>query len=192
MPTAESLAELSRRIASGDPEAFAVFYRRWFDRCVGLVQRATGLDHASSLDVVQDTMMRLARAMPIFDTDLDGERWLRRVLVNAARDRLRAELRRRTREARSMQARRPGRQSQIDDRSEENAALAQRLARLEQDAADLLRRRFSLGWTLERIASEIGLKPGAVDGRLRRLLERLRREADGTESSSEERGGGRA
>lgn len=178
MSTAESLAELSQRIASGDPEAFAVFYRCWFDRCAGLVRRATGLDHASSLDVVQDTMVRLARSMPTFDTDLDGERWLRRVLVNAARDRLRSELRRRTREARSMRERRSAAAVEAVDDSAEIASLARRLARLELEAADLLRKRFSLGWTLERIAREIGLKPGAVDGRLRRLLARLRRDVD--------------
>jgi len=191
VPTADTLAELSRRIASDDPEAFAVFYRAWFDRCVGLVRRATGLDHATCLDVVQDVMMRLAVSMPIFDADADGERWLRRVLVNAARDRLRAALRRRIREQRSMRARRSWRDPQPAGRPDEIAALAKQLARLEQDAADLLRRRFSLGWTLERISREIGLKPGAVDGRLRRLLERLRRDADDTRSSPEERGGGR-
>ncbi len=87
--------------------------------------------------------MRLARTMPIFDTDLDGERWLRRVLVNAARDRLRSELRRRTREARSMRERRSGAATEAVDDSVEIASLARRLARLELEAAELLRKRLA-------------------------------------------------
>jgi RNA polymerase sigma factor (sigma-70 family) len=188
VPTEDSLVELSRRIASGDPEAFAVFYRAWFDRSAGLVRRATGLDHAACLDVVQTVMIRLAVSMPTFPSDADGERWLRRVLVNAARDRLREEVRRRAREQKAMRLDRRSNAPQDGERSEELAMLARQLARLEWDAADLLRRRFSLGWTLERIARELGLKPGAVDGRLRRLFERLRREEPGDRSASENGG----
>jgi hypothetical protein len=34
--------------------------------------------------------------------------------------------------------------------------------------------RHRLGWTLERIGAVVGLAPGAVDGRLRRIIGRLR------------------
>ncbi|MCH8316763.1 MAG: sigma-70 family RNA polymerase sigma factor [Planctomycetes bacterium] len=39
----------------------------------------------------------------------------------------------------------------------------------------LMRHRF--GWTLKRIGDALGLKPGAVDGRIRRVLTKLRRRA---------------
>jgi DNA-directed RNA polymerase specialized sigma24 family protein len=42
----------------------------------------------------------------------------------------------------------------------------------------LIHWRYRLGWTLQRIAETVGLKPGAIDGRLRRALERLRLRAE--------------
>lgn len=174
MPTEPSLASLSRRIASGDDDAFRDFYRAWFPRCVALVHRATGLDRDACMDVVQDVMVRMADRMPPFDTDEAGMLWLRRVLVNAARDRLRSELRRRRREQRSAQGRGPADQAPHHDATDEVDRLRRQLDRLEHDAADLLHRRFVLGWTLERIARELGIRTGAVDGRIRRILERLR------------------
>jgi len=39
----------------------------------------------------------------------------------------------------------------------------------------LMRHRF--GWTLQQIGAALGIKPGAVDGRLRRLVGGLRRRA---------------
>ena len=57
---------------------------------------------------------------------------------------------------------------------EELHDLEKRLHRLETGAADLLRRRFVLGWTLERIGRELGIGAGAVDGRIRRALSTLK------------------
>ena len=44
----------------------------------------------------------------------------------------------------------------------------------------LLTMRYRFGWTLQRIGAAVGLKPGAVDGRLARLVAALRRRAQET------------
>jgi len=41
----------------------------------------------------------------------------------------------------------------------------------------LLVMRYRLGWTLERIGRAVGLRPGAVDSRLRRATNELREKA---------------
>ena len=158
---------LSRRIAAGDTAAFAVFYERWFDRCVGETRRRTGLDESACLDIVQDAMLRVATKMPVFQSEEELERWLRRVLINGARDRIRAETRRLRRESQL-------RPEPIERDLEAIDELSKKMDSLDAESRELLQRRFDLGWTLERIGRELGLAPGAVDGRIRRVLARLR------------------
>jgi RNA polymerase sigma factor (sigma-70 family) len=184
LPTEDSLVLFSRRIAAGDLDAFAAFYRAWFGRSVDLVHRATKLDRSDCMDVVQGVMVRAADRMPAFESEIDGERWLRRVLVNAARDRLRSELRRRGRERRSAETRGESVDAPSAASADEVDRLRRQLERLERDAADLLYRRFALGWTLEQIAHELGMRTGAVDGRIRRILGRLRAASEAARDGS--------
>ena len=58
--------------------------------------------------------------------------------------------------------------------------LRRELAALDDPQTRLLVMRYRLGWTLQRIGSALGLKPGAVDGRLGRLTAALRRRAQET------------
>ena len=159
---------LSRRIASGDTEAFAAFYEAWFDRCVSETRRRTGLDEAACLDVVQDAMLRVATRMPVFETQEELERWMRRVLLNGARDRIRAEARRIRRESHVRVA------TAAESDRDSLAEIDDRLRAIDKESAQLLRRRYDFGWTLEQIGRELGLRPGAVDGRIRRILKKLR------------------
>ena len=166
-PEILDVCTLSRRIASGDTEAFAVFYEAWFNFCTDEVHRMTALDEAACMDVVQDVMLKIAPRFPVVETVGDLERWMRRVLINGARDRLRAEARRAVREHRAHPAPPARERKALED-------LRTRLDTLDSEACDLLRRRFDLGWTLERIGRELGLRPGAVDGRINRILKKLR------------------
>ena len=171
---------LTTAIASGDTEAFARFYGAWFDAMYAEAARATGRDEAFCLDVIQDAMLRVIRRMRPMATEGDLRRWLRAVVQSCAYDRLRGESRRRRREAEAAAGRRDSGPPEASDRDE----LCRRLQWLEQqlrtcDAASvqmlLMRHRF--GWTLRQIGAALGVKPGAVDGRLRRLVGGLRREA---------------
>ncbi len=130
------------------------------------------------MDVAQDALLKAATSMPVFETDRAGEAWLRRVLVNRARDHLRSELRRKRRESHASSTRDHGPVVDASPEQDDVETLQERLRMLEEDAADLLRRRFVLGWTLQRIARELGIGTGAVDGRIRRALVVLKGASD--------------
>ena len=95
-PNQPATRQLTAAIASGSTEAFAAFYESWFDRCVESTMTMTRFDEATALDIVQDAMMTVATQMPRFDEERQLRAWLDRVLLNAARDRIRSETRRRT------------------------------------------------------------------------------------------------
>jgi RNA polymerase sigma factor (sigma-70 family) len=171
---------LTTAIASGDTEAFARFYRAWFDAMYADAVGATGRDEAFCLDVVQDAMLRIIRRMKPMATEGDLRRWLRAVVRSCAYDRLRSESRRRQREAEAA----AGRQDAGTQAAPDRAELRRRLQWLEQQlrtcddaSVRMLLMRHRFGWTLQQIGVALGIKPGAVDGRLRRLVLRFRRTA---------------
>jgi RNA polymerase sigma factor (sigma-70 family) len=171
---------LTTAIASGDTEAFARFYRTWFDAMYADAVRATGRDEAFCLDVVQDAMMKIIRRMKPMATEGDLSRWLRAVVQSCAYDRLRGESRRRRREAEAAAGRRePGTRTATDrgDLRERLQWLEQQLRTCDDASVRLLLMRHRFGWTLQQIGVALGIKPGAVDGRLRRLVGGLRRTA---------------
>ncbi len=165
---------LTAAIASGDTEAFARFFDLWFEWMRREAGRATGRDESFCLDVVQDSMMRVIRSMKPMPTEDDLRRWLGVVVRSCAYDRLRAEARARARQRRGHTA----------TPAEYDMELHSRIRWIEQELrsmsscnAELLLMRYRFGWTLQQIANALGLKTGAVDGRLRRLIGMLRRHA---------------
>ncbi|MCH2160366.1 MAG: sigma-70 family RNA polymerase sigma factor [Phycisphaerales bacterium] len=181
-PCIDDVAALTRRIASGDTEAFADFYSLWFDDCVSQARRMTGLDESACLDVVQEAMLKAATRMPVMGEQVELEKWMRRIMINGARDRIRREMRRARHEAVERTMHTTESHADTESRSE----LQARISDLDAESAQLLQRRFDLGWTLERIGREIGLRPGAVDGRIKRLLRRLGGELGGGASEQGE------
>lgn len=170
---------LTAAIASGSTEAFAVFYEGWFDRAYRSIRKMTGFDESTCLDVVQDAMLKAATSMPRLRDESQLSAWLNRVMLNVARDRIRSEMRRSRREeaVQPVHAERAA--------PEDLEALAMHLDTLESEQQALLHARFSLGWTLHRIADSVGLGAGAVDGRIKRALNQLRDEfTDDSEGST--------
>ena len=166
-----STIRLTAAIASGSTEAFAVFYEIWFDRCLESAMKMTGFDEPTVLDIVQDTMVTAATQLPRFRDERQLKAWLDRVMLNGARDWIRSESRRRRREQRPVE-------SKVDSMtSEDLEELDRHLETLDEQQRSILHLRFSLGWSLQKIGNGLGLGgPGSIDGRIRRSLERLRRE----------------
>lgn len=171
--------ELTRALARGDRLAFEVLYREHFGRMVGLAQRATGRDEAFSLDVVHDAFVRIIDRPVICESDELLRAWLRRVVLAAAIDRLRAEARRRGREAVAGE-RLDGMESGGAEWAAERLAwLAVELKRLPDQDRELIELRFRAERSLAEIAAGgTGLGWAAVHGRIRRAIERLRRSAE--------------
>jgi RNA polymerase sigma-70 factor (ECF subfamily) len=79
---------LLRAHAEGDPEAFAVLYRRHRDRLWAVALRTMG-DREDAADALQDALLSAHRAAPRFRGDSAVTTWLHRIVVNACLDRIR-------------------------------------------------------------------------------------------------------
>jgi RNA polymerase sigma factor (sigma-70 family) len=176
-----SVREQTAAIAAGDREAFTRFYHEWFDHCLAEARRCTGRDESFCLDAVQETMLRVIRHIKPLDDEAALVAWLHATLRSACVDLLRKDLRRRRREQRALARRPTDSDGDRDDVNQETFNridwLRRELAALPPESVRLLNMRFRLGWTLTRIASMVGVKPGAVDGRINRTLARLRSNA---------------
>lgn len=170
----DSIRQLTSAIASGETGALARFYHRWFDRMYAEANRVTGRDESFCLDVVEEAMMRVIRSLGPMDNEAALWGWLRAVIRSCALDRLRREMRRRKREQAGEGIAPP---APPDDLEERLAWLRRELAEMNDHDSALLTMRHRFGWTLRQVAGAVGLNPGAVDGRLRRTLQTLRRRA---------------
>ena len=170
-----SVQEQTAAIASGDTEAFARFFRSRFDEMYADARRATGRDESFCLDVVQEAMVRVIRSIKPMATEQRLRNWLRVVVRSCAYDQLRKEIRRqRVETAAAQHVPTASADQELADRCE---WLGRELASMDAADARLLLMRYRLGWTLEWIGRAVGLKPGAVDGRVGRLVAGLRRRA---------------
>lgn len=177
---ASDLSSLLSRVASGDREAFALFYDEWFPTVLAQARRAARGDEHEAEDIVQEVMMKLIRRTPIVETPAALGAWLRRAALTTARDLALSASRRRGRDAKAVAAAACFSQQQHagQDVAERLIWLRRELAALDDEARDTLAQRFVLGRTLAQIGSVFGLSPGAVDGRIGRLLKVLRRRAE--------------
>ncbi len=172
---------LTRAIRRGDAEALRRHYEAWFDPCYAMARKLTRRDESFCLDVVQEAMLRIVKAMPILDTEAQVQVWMGAVVRTTAIDMLRRERRRTAREKRS-HADSPASQPSHAEFHTRDAArwLAQEVRSLPQKDQVLLRLRFADDRTLREVAMASGMSDGAVHGRIRRALAVLRRAGEET------------
>ncbi len=170
----DHIHRLTTAIASGDPEAFALLYKAKFDFVLRIVRRTTRFDEQTSLDMVQDAMLRVVRHMkPIKDEKaLDG--WLARIAKHVALDYLKRDRRRRMRELASMNGRSQVTEERIEALNEKAAWLRRELSGLDRVSAGVIEMRYYADLTLKAIGERLGLSSGAVHSRLRRSIKTLR------------------
>jgi RNA polymerase sigma factor (sigma-70 family) len=182
----DSIRELCRRIASGDPEALSRLYLDQFDRLYATARRATGRDESFCLDVVHEAMLRVIRSIPrSIDTEMTLRAWLSRVVQACALDALRAERRRHRRETRASSDKTMVKSEGDTDVQERIEWLRRALRAQGGETAILLRLRHGTGWTLKRLGRAFNLSTGAVDGRINRALSVMREQ--GKENFDESR-----
>ena len=167
---------LTAAIAAGDTEAFTRFYHEWFDSMLAEARRATRRDESFCLDVVQDALMRVIRAIKPMNSTDDVRRWLRVVVQTRAYDRLRRESRLRRLEIEVARGR-PVAPAAAEDPRPRLEWIERQLRSLDDRQVQLLLMRHRFGWTLRQIGEVLGRTPGAIDGRLKRLRATLRRKA---------------
>jgi RNA polymerase sigma-70 factor, ECF subfamily len=82
--------ELLGAHVAGDPDAFAILFRRHRDRLWGVALRTMG-NPEDAADALQDGMISAFRRADSFRGEAQVTTWLHRVVVNACLDRLRAQ-----------------------------------------------------------------------------------------------------
>jgi RNA polymerase sigma factor (sigma-70 family) len=175
---------LTAAIAEGDERAFGAFYEAWFDRTFALARSISRRDEAFCLDVVQDAMLRVVRAMKPLPDEAAVTHWMGRVVFTTALDHLRGEARRRKREERvgaeaAAAAARDGHgggggEDAGREREDRLRWLEEQLEELSGADRLLMDERFRRGRTLEAAGAAAGITGNAAHGRLRRIIERLR------------------
>jgi RNA polymerase sigma-70 factor, ECF subfamily len=80
--------ELLQAHAAGDPDAFAVIFRRHRDRLWAVALRTTG-NRDDAAEALQEALLSAHRAAGRFRGDAAVTTWLHRIVVNACVDRLR-------------------------------------------------------------------------------------------------------
>jgi RNA polymerase sigma-70 factor (ECF subfamily) len=172
-------SEISRRMAAGDSDAFAQVYEACYEQVLKGAQRYTGGDSDAAKDIVQEVFLKLIRSMRPMRDERQLRGFVRVITKCVALDFLKAERRR------SGTLRKFSEGHGVAESAEPLVQLSARiywlteqLQSLSEDQRQLLDWRYRLGWTLESIGSRLGLKSGAIDGRIRRVLQQLKRQSE--------------
>jgi RNA polymerase sigma factor (sigma-70 family) len=177
----ERIQHLTAAMAAGNARAVDAFYREYFDWMYGQARRVTRRDEAFCLDVVQDAVLRVMRTVKGVDDQGRFRGWLRLVVQTTAYDLLRAETRRKNREAMASGAGRTGgNQLRVDADSLALDWLREEISKLDSELVNLIELRYTQSWSLREIGKKLGLSTGAVDGRLRRAITKLKLAAEET------------
>ena len=180
------LDELLRRARARDPEALTRLVEFYSARVFGLLYRLTRTRDAAE-DLLQETFLRVVRALGQYEHVGKFEAWLFRIAANLARDRARAQRRRGAAvpagdrdvdEARGagQHAGRPGDPEQgLVDR-EQGERLARAVARLSDAEREIILLRHYSELSFREIADVLGVPLGTALARAHRALGRLRQE----------------
>lgn len=170
---ASDVRVLTRRVGSGDADAFERLYRAWYARVVRMARAAGGRDEAFCLDIAHDVFVRVATKLPVLDDEAALGAWLSRATLRAVLDALRAERRRRAREGAATGPGSPDGGAGID----EVAWLRSQMELLPTGDFELAMIRLAQQRTLRETGVATGTSGDAAHGRVRRLVERLREAA---------------
>jgi RNA polymerase sigma factor (sigma-70 family) len=175
----DGIDKLTAAMAAGDEDAVAAFYRRYFDWLLAQARRASGRDEAFYLDVVQDAVLRIIRAVKPVNCERQLLAWLKIVVQTTAFDLLRQESRRIARETLAVSSRGESLAAPDDASADETqiAWLRSEISRMDPELVRMIEMRYQKRWTLRRIGEAMGLSTGAIDSRLRRVLCHLRSRA---------------
>jgi RNA polymerase sigma factor (sigma-70 family) len=172
-------AQVTSLIIAGDQAAFETYYNHYFEPMLKMAKRFSGFSTENCLDLVHDAMLKAGKGMrPIADSrSLDA--WTRAVMQSVCLDRLRKKTRERNFIRQQLESGETEKQgySGADDNVARIAWIESSVENLPADLQQLFSWRFRLGWSLKAIGRQLGISTGAVDGRMRRAIEKLREQA---------------
>lgn len=167
-------ADLLRRFADGDEEAFSQIVERYAGLVFCVCNRVLG-DRARAEDVAQETFFRLLKSRDSVSQSLGG--WLHRAATRLAVDALRSETARRKREAVVAAEAYELASDPADDGptwADVSPHVDTALAELPADERELLVRHFLQGVPQAQIATERGVSTATLSRRMRDAVAALR------------------
>jgi len=172
---APDIAVLTAALSRGEEPAFHLFYHRYVPRLLRyLLVLAAGREEVAR-EVLQQTLMRVARHVKMFDAEEKFWSWLTVVARTAFVDDRRKQNRYLAFLDRFLH-----RQSSIDAPSESDAErhlsilLEEEVERLPGEERALIERKYFSGASVQTIAEETHLTPKAVEARLVRTRRKLK------------------
>ena len=175
--TTDRTRRLTRSIARGEPDAFDEYYDRYFDVMFRFARSLTGADESTCLDIVHDSMIKAIRSMKPMDDHRHLTAWSHAIVRSVAYDWLRKKSRDCEKSLEQAHLTDPANDQTDDDTLARMAWIEQQVAELDADLRRMMSLRYRWGWTLGRIARRFGLKTGTVDGRIRRTVDKLKKQA---------------
>jgi RNA polymerase sigma-70 factor (ECF subfamily) len=166
--------DLLARAQSGEREAFAELVERHHQELVRIAYAITG-DIDSARDAGQTAWIKAWQRLPHVREPERLRSWLIAIVANEARQRIRADRRRRVREIVPLTAVEDG-MSATTLSSAERLDLAAVLGHLSPNDRQLLAMRYLAGLTADEIGQALGMSASGVRTRLSRLMAQLREE----------------
>jgi RNA polymerase sigma-70 factor (ECF subfamily) len=171
--------QVTRAIADGCNESFQLYYEAFFDLMFVEARRLISQDEHACLDVVQDAMMKAIRSIKPINDKAKLKAWSRAVVRSVAYDRLRKQVRDELRHSEVRDYfKNKTEESDLEVRAARLHWLEQQIREIDPDLRRMVRLRYRLGWSLSKIANRFGMKTGAVDGKLRRLTQQLKKRSE--------------
>ena len=168
-------ATLTRRACEGNRDAFVALIERHYERIYRIGARVLD-DVAEAEDLAQDVCVDLAAKLPSYRGDSRFTTWLYRVVVNAARDRLRRARARGLYERGYVETEalvRAGREGQ-DDHARESAWLRQAMDRLPEELRITVLLLLEEDLKHAEAAEILGVSEATVSWRMHEVRKRLR------------------
>jgi RNA polymerase sigma-70 factor, ECF subfamily len=165
-------ARLTRLMQRGDEEAYREFFRLYFHRLLAYLLVVTRGNEALARDLVQQTMIKVAKHVRVFDDEAVLWRWLTLLARTAAVD----EGRKSQRYFAFLQRWWGGRADEpnVDRENAFEDLLARELDHLEPEDRLVLERKYLEGWSVREIAAELATSEKAVESRLSRVRAKLK------------------
>jgi len=128
-------------------------------------------DHEAAVDATQDAFIKAHARWSTIRTYDAPQAWVRRIAINASRDRMRSERRRRDREATTEAASEPA----PADRLVADAGVRELLGELSPRQREVAELFYVEDRSVEEIAAHLGLSAGTIKSQLSEARTRLRR-----------------
>jgi len=168
--------QLTTRITAGDEAAFACFYDHFFDRLFRYVLVMTRGDEQLSRELLQQTMLKVVRYLKPSADEVIVWSWLTQLAKTSFIDLLRRQ--KRAPEFVALELVSQISQPQ-DDRDDENlvleAALEEAVQLLASDEKDLIQSAYFEDLSHKQIAALLQSTPKAVESKLARVRQKLRK-----------------